>query len=162
MTVAWDPICQNPEPQVHAPCHCGPCWMQFLPTGQCPGRPQLYPGSRKVSDVCDWGYPAPWLDAGMRPGYQAPACPSWGPSASLWSWQPAQCHDNSNAKTFQRKLGIPVFHNKNPKYITIKWLMHGFTCYKFTCHNLITFYSPLSCTKQINSTHFYVILFSVY
>lgn len=111
-------------------------------------KPQLFPESRKVPDVCDWGDPAPWLAAGMGPGYQASALPSWGSSASLWSCPPMRCHENSNAKTFQRRLGTVIFHNKQTKYLTITWLKHKFTCYKFTCHNLTSFYKPVSCKKQ--------------
>lgn len=116
---AWDPICQRAtDPCSFLTVNLAEC--NAYPQNHVLGKPQLCPGSRNMSDVCDCGYPAPWLDAEMGPGYQAPALPSWGPFASLWSCQPVQSHDNLNAKTFQGKLGIPIFHNKQTKYITIK------------------------------------------
>lgn len=63
-----------------------------------PSQPQPFPVPRELPDARDWGYPAPCLAAGMGPGCQVLPCHP-GNLCTLWSCQPMQCHDDSNAKT---------------------------------------------------------------
>lgn len=98
LTITQQSISSRPEPPVHAP-----AWLWTLlnvtptrrPMSHPSLSPSLYPGKCPMPGSGATRLPV-WL---LGWGLAARSCPATpGNLCTLWSCQPTQCHDNSNAK----------------------------------------------------------------